>query len=700
LLLVSLFWIAFSFSTHAQQPILPDFHADPSARVFNGKLYIYPSHDAPGARNWKGMVDWHVFSTDDMVKWTDHGVAFGLKDISWADTEAWAPDCIERNGKYYFYFPAGGQIGVAVSDSPTGPFKDAIGHPLVKKGEAGIRYMIDPHIFIDDNGQAYLYVGGGRQLGVVKLKRDMITPDGPIQILEMPKFYEGVWIHKYNGNYYASYPIRPPGHDANVMVYSMAKNPLGLWEYKGEILDNHSHNVHCSITQFKGQWYLFYHVEGPSRWERRVCVEPLFYYPDGTIKPIQISKGKIGNCLVTVTEFGAKGDGETLNTESIQAAIDKCAASGGGTVVVPKGVFVSGAIFLKPGVNLHLEKDAVLKGTTDMKNYPEMRIRIEGHFEEKYSSGLINAEGCNGLQITGEGTLDGNGRPIWDLFWKLRKQADDYKNFRNLSIPRAQLCIINNSDNVVIDGVVFKDSQYWNLHLYNCRNVTVQNARFQVPDDYKQAPSTDGIDVDSCQDVEINKCYFSVTDDCIAMKGTWGPFALEDKKSMPVERVHISDCTFRRGGAAITCGSDASSARDILVEDCEIKGFMPLLCLKLRRDTPQCYENITLRNINLDSGGISIFSVQPWEQYINMQGQSEPTSYIRNITVSGIGGSINYLGVIKGNEKTIFGSITLKDVDVKAKRSRFEVSDKVENLTLDNVRVNGENLSFVDGVGA
>jgi len=279
-------------ATRAQNPILPDFHADPSARVFSGRLYIYPSHDARGATNWKSLVDWHVFASDDLKQWTDHGVAFSLKDISWAKEEAWAPDGIERNGKYYFYFPAGGQIGVAVSDSPTGPFKDALGHPLIKKGEAGIRYMIDPNIFIDDDGQAYLYVGGGRQLGVVKLKADMITRDGPVQRLEMPGFYEGVWVHKRNAIYYASYPTRPPKGNANVMVYSMAKSPLGPFECKGVILDNKSHNVHGSIAEFKDQWYLFYHVEGPSRWERRVCVEPISYNEDGTIRPVQMSKGK------------------------------------------------------------------------------------------------------------------------------------------------------------------------------------------------------------------------------------------------------------------------------------------------------------------------------------------------------------------------------------------------------------------------
>lgn len=287
----AMFWCAGDSLVYAGDPILPDFHADPSARVFNGKLYLYPSHDGAGARDWSKMVDWHVFSTNDMKTWTDHGAVFSLKDIKWADKEAWAPDCVARNGKYYFYFPAGGQIGVAVSDSPTGPFKDALGHPLVRKKEAGIRYMIDPNIFIDDDGQAYLYVGGGRQLGVVKLKEDMITRDGGIQILDMPEFYEGVWVHKHKGLYYASYPTRPVGREsrANIMVYSTAESPLGPWKYRGEIIDNHSGNVHGSITEFNGRSYLFYHVAGPSDWERRVCVQELFYHDDGTIMPLRMT---------------------------------------------------------------------------------------------------------------------------------------------------------------------------------------------------------------------------------------------------------------------------------------------------------------------------------------------------------------------------------------------------------------------------
>ena len=154
----------------AQHQILPDFQADPSARVFNGRLYVYPSHDLAGNKGWD-MVDWHAFSTDDMVHWKDHGVIFSLKDITWADKHAWAPDCIERNGKYYFYFPADDQIGVAVGDSPTGPFKDPLGKPLIARKEVAGISSFDPNIFIDDDGQAYLYFGNSHDhVAVVKLK--------------------------------------------------------------------------------------------------------------------------------------------------------------------------------------------------------------------------------------------------------------------------------------------------------------------------------------------------------------------------------------------------------------------------------------------------------------------------------------------------------------------------------------------------
>lgn len=392
---------------------------------------------------------------------------------------------------------------------------------------------------------------------------------------------------------------------------------------------------------------------------------------------------------VSILDFGAIADGTTVNTGAVQRTIDAVANKGGGTVVFPAGVFLSGALFLKPGVNLHLEKDAVLKATTDMAHFPPRRTRIEGHFEESFTPALINADACDGLKITGEGTLDGDGRVIWDEFWKQRKASKDPKNFKNLGILRARLCLIENSDGVLIQGVTFKDSQFWNLHLYKNRNVTVEKVRFQVPDNYKQAPSSDGIDIDSCQDVTIRGCEFSVTDDCIALKGSKGPDALEDTDSPPVERVRIENCVFRRGHAAVTCGSEATVVRDVAVEGGRVMGAMPLLLLKLRPDTPQRYEKITVRDVTMDSRAARLLTIDRWTQYFDLKGRPEPRSVVDRIRLSGIRGRVGSLGVIRGNEGTEFGEIVFEDIAVEAKSAELK-AEGVGILQIRNVLVNGE----------
>ncbi|UCH13084.1 MAG: family 43 glycosylhydrolase [Bacteroidales bacterium] len=272
---------------YSQKQILPDFHADPSARVWDGMVWIYPSHDIAGSEFWD-MVDWHCFSSSDLVNWTDHGVILSLRDISWAQKWAWAPDCIKKNDKYYFYFTAEDQIGVAVSDKPEGPFKDALGKPLIEKEESGTRVM-DPAIYIDDDRQVYLYFGQN-SLRVVKLEDDMITRKGEIIQLEVKNFHEGIWVHKIDSTYYLTYPSYKGDKVANLLEYSIGKSPYGPFEYKGVIMDNRSRNIHHSIVKFQDQWYIFYHVQGPSPYERRVCMEKLYYNPDGTIIPVKITE--------------------------------------------------------------------------------------------------------------------------------------------------------------------------------------------------------------------------------------------------------------------------------------------------------------------------------------------------------------------------------------------------------------------------
>ena len=397
-----------------------------------------------------------------------------------------------------------------------------------------------------------------------------------------------------------------------------------------------------------------------------------------------------GGRRLSIADTGAVADGATVNTRAIQAAIDRLAGQGGGTVVVPSGVFVSGALFLKPGVHLHLDKGAVLRCTTDMRHFPVQRTRIEGHFEERFNPGLINASGCDGLAITGEGTLDGAGRPIWDQFWKLRNAAKDKGNFRNLDVPRARLAVIEGSRGVTIAGITFKDSQFWNLHLYRCRDVVVRNAAFEVPDDYRQAPSTDGIDIDSCQDVLVDGCRFSVTDDCIAAKGTKGPHALEDKDSPPTERIRVRNCTFRRGHALFTCGSEATVVRDVVVEHCRVQDVGAIAHLKLRPDTPQRYEDIAFRDLVLESGKGEIVAIRPWSQYFDLKGEAPPHSVVRGLVLDGLRGRFGAFGIVAPNPgQTDIGGIVLRNMDLQLTDERLQVKDAGKPV-VENVVVNGK----------
>jgi len=283
-----------SFSLIAQKPILPDFHADPSAHEWDGKYWIYPSTDEPGSTSWNQMRRWQCYSSANLVDWKHEGEIFNLDSIKWADKAAFAPDCMKWNYKYYFFFPAGFNIGVAVSNRPNGPFSDALEKPLIKNREAGV-VTFDPCIFIDTDSVPYLYYGGWKTVGVVKLNTDLISRADSIVRLDLKNYEEGIWVHKRKGIYYFSYPaqIKRNGLEKQVLVYCTSKSPLGPFKYQGEFFDNNSRNSHHSIVQFGRKWYLFYHIEGPSPYERRVCVEYLRYDTNGRIKPVSMTSNGI-----------------------------------------------------------------------------------------------------------------------------------------------------------------------------------------------------------------------------------------------------------------------------------------------------------------------------------------------------------------------------------------------------------------------
>jgi polygalacturonase len=387
-----------------------------------------------------------------------------------------------------------------------------------------------------------------------------------------------------------------------------------------------------------------------------------------------------------ITDFGAVAGGVTLNTAAIQAAIDAAAAQGGGTVVVPAGVFRSGSIFLKQGVALHLAEGAVLKGSENIGDYPKRMTRIEGHFEP-WRMALVNAANLTGLRISGPGKLDGSGPVFWAAFWQRRKENP---KCTNLEVERPRLLFIDRCSDVRIESLALEDSGFWNLHLYRCRDVLIEGVRITIPSSTPalRGPSTDGIDVDSSQHVTIRKCYISTHDDNIALKGSKGPRADQDQDSPPVENILVEDCEMGDGNGLITCGSEATIVRNVTVRNCVMSGDATLLTLKLRPDTPQHYENITMDGIRLAGGG-RLLNVAPWMQFFDLQGLPPPSRTVNNITLRNLSGTYRTLGQLRGNPGDTLRDITLENIDLKLADEKFTVG-RVENLVLKNVIVNGK----------
>lgn len=314
--------MAFSVAGNAQNPIIKtNYSADPAPMVYDGTFYIYYDQDigvnpTTGATYYY-MDQWRVASSKDMVNWTDHGVALPLSAFSWTTAgTAWASQCIERNGKFYWYvcceYPNRWHtVGVAVADTPTGPFKDALGRPLFSTGEMG---DIDPTVFIDDDGQAYLYYGNNK-LRYLKLNDDMISydhsvGDNGIVTVELTKeafggvkvdgsvngdncFEEGPWLQKHNGLYYLIYAA---GGVPENIAYSTSSSPEGPWTYRGKVMDVESTNSftnHAGCVEFGGQHYFVYHTgwlnegSGGGGFNRSVAIDYLDFNDDGTICAIK-----------------------------------------------------------------------------------------------------------------------------------------------------------------------------------------------------------------------------------------------------------------------------------------------------------------------------------------------------------------------------------------------------------------------------
>ncbi len=298
----STYLLAGALSASADNPFITHrFTADPTARCFDGRIYIYPSHDIPEFGDFRGensfmMSDYHVYSTADLMHYTDHGMILHQDDVEWLEKdtfEMWAPCAETKNGKYYFYFPAKKRVGVAIAETPVGPFK-----PEPKPVE--YTHGIDPNIFIDKDGTPYLFFGHGDNIQGMRMKEDMITPDMmPVKIEGLPKEYkEGSFVFERNGIYYFTFPYSAKGPEE--IRYAMGLSPLGPYKAQDNVIigKRHTSTVHHSIIPFKDQWYLFYHHADLSNdgTLRSICADELFFNEDGTIKTVIPTRRGVGIC--------------------------------------------------------------------------------------------------------------------------------------------------------------------------------------------------------------------------------------------------------------------------------------------------------------------------------------------------------------------------------------------------------------------
>ncbi len=414
-------------------------------------------------------------------------------------------------------------------------------------------------------------------------------------------------------------------------------------------------------------------------------------FPDGTKIPKWFSEVKkvkledLGKQFV-LTDFGVSTDSSLVQTQAIQKVIDLAGSQGGGVIVVPKGTFRSGALFFKPNTHLHVSESAVLKGSDNIADYPLIPSRMEGQSLDYYAA-LVNAYGVNGFTISGKGTIDGNGLKYWEAFWQRRKENP---KCTNLEVSRPRLVFIWNSNDVQVQDVSLHNSGFWTSHYYQCKNVKILDLHIFSPAKPVKAPSTDAIDIDVCTNVLIKGCYMSVNDDAIALKGGKGPWADTDPNNGENTNIIIEDCEFGFCHSALTCGSEAIHNKNILMRNCHVSEAQRLLWLKMRPDTPQLYEYITVENVKGQAH--SMIYAKPWTQFFDLKGRADvPLSYCKHITMKNIDMTCGVFYDIDIDKYDRLADFTFENLTITAKNAAYDKS-LIDGVKLINVKVNDKQV--------
>ena len=364
-------------------------------------------------------------------------------------------------------------------------------------------------------------------------------------------------------------------------------------------------------------------------------------WPDGTEmdawfgKKEKVDVKQLGRPYV-ITAYGVVADSTLVQTAAIQRVIDRCADEGGGVIVIPEGTFLSGALFFKQGTHLHVV--GRLKGSNRIADFPVMLTRIEGE-TCKYFPALVNAYGVDGFTITGHGTIDGNGLRYWQDFW-LRRQWNPACTNKDSQRPR--LTYIANSKHVTIQDVHLVNSPFWTNHVYKSHHVRYLDCYIYAPtehvweqDSTKGAPSSDAIDIDACTDVLVSGCYMHVNDDAVVLKGGKGTWADKDSTNGDNQRILIENCTYGKVHGCLTLGSESLHNRNVVLRHCRTQDANRVLWLKMRPDTPQHYEYITVEDI---TGHCDRFLyIYPWTQFFKPEKRDDmPLSRCNNIVMKDI----------------------------------------------------------------
>lgn len=415
-------------------------------------------------------------------------------------------------------------------------------------------------------------------------------------------------------------------------------------------------------------------------------------FPDGTpitdwFRQTEVVNYKSLGKQYIITKHGVKADSNLLQTKQIQAVIDKAAKEGGGVIIVPKGTFLTSSLFFKPKTHLYLEKGAVLKGSDDISDFPVMTTRIEGE-TCKYFPALINADRVDGFTISGKGTVDGNGLRFWKAFWLRREWNPKCTNKDEM---RPRLVYVSNSNDVQISGVTFKNSPFWTTHYYKCNNLKLLNLTIMSPVKPVKSPSTDAIDLDVCSNVLVKNCYMSVNDDAIALKGGKGPVSDKDDNNGGNYNIVIEDNSYGFCHSALTCGSESIHNRNIVFRRSKVDGAQIILHLKMRPDTPQNYEYITVDGITGKAG--KFISIRPWTQFFDLKGENPPPpSRSSNVVMKNIHVTCNTFFDVQNSEKYRLSDFIFENLNVKAEaRTKIE-KEFFNNVTIKNVTVNGVSL--------